>query len=65
MRLLLKPKDQQRDPLTRLLNLALGWFFKLFNRGFTKASDVYAAVVGMLLRVSVDRAGGLRRAART
>ena len=51
--LLLKPKDRQRDPLTRVLNLALGWFFKLFNAGFTKTSDVYSRGVGMLLRVSV------------
>ena len=51
--LLLKPKQQQRDPLTWLINLALGWFFKLFNTGFSIASDVYSRSVGMLLRVSV------------
>jgi multidrug efflux pump subunit AcrB len=51
--LILRSKDQQPDPLTRLLNLALGWFFRLFNLGFTKASDVYGRVVGMLLRGSV------------
>ncbi len=51
--LLLKPKDKQRDPLTLLLNLALGWFFKLFNLGFTAASNIYSRSVGMLLRVSV------------
>lgn len=51
--LLLKPKDQQRDPLTQLINLVLGWFFKLFNSGFSIASDVYSRSVGMLLRVSV------------
>ncbi len=51
--LLLKSKDQKPDPLTRLLDVALGWFFKLFNLGFTKASDIYGRVVGMLLRGSV------------
>ena len=51
--LLLKSKDQKPDPLTRLLNLTLGWFFKLFNLGFTTASDVYGRIVGMLLRGSV------------
>jgi multidrug efflux pump len=51
--LLLRPKDQQRDPLTWLLNLTLGWFFKLFNSGFQIASNAYARSVGMLLRVSV------------
>ena len=29
--LLLKAKHEQRDPLTWVLNRALGWFFKLFN----------------------------------
>ena len=51
--LLLKAKKEQRDPLTRLINLVLGWFFKLFNAGFKVTSDGYARGVGMLLRVSV------------
>jgi multidrug efflux pump len=51
--LLLRAKDQQRDPLTRVINLLLGWFFKLFNLGFTKSADIYSRSVGLLLRVSV------------
>src|SRR6185436_14189601 len=51
--LLLKPKEQQTDPVSRLLNLLLGWFFKLFNFGFEKSSDLYARGVGVLLRLSV------------
>ncbi|QDU89020.1 Efflux pump membrane transporter BepE [Pirellulimonas nuda] len=51
--LLLRPKDQQRDPLSRLLNLGLGWFFKLFNFGFTASANIYAATVRGLLRVSL------------
>ena len=51
--LLLRAKHEQRDPLTRLLNAALGWFFKLFNSGFKAASDGYARSVQTLLRVSV------------
>ncbi|HYO25832.1 MAG TPA: multidrug efflux RND transporter permease subunit [Lacipirellulaceae bacterium] len=51
--LLLKPKDQQHDPLSRLLYLGLGWFFRLFNRGFGAASTIYAGSVRGLLRVSV------------
>src|SRR5215471_18010724 len=51
--LLLKPKAQQRDPLTWLLNLALGWFFKLFNWAFETSSNFYARGVGILLRLSV------------
>jgi multidrug efflux pump len=51
--LLLKAKHEQRDPLSWLLNLTLGWFFKLFNWGFTKTSELYALSVRMLLHVSV------------
>lgn len=50
--LLLKAKHEQRDPLTLLLNLLLGWFFKLFNTGFNKTADFYARGVGILLRGS-------------
>jgi hydrophobe/amphiphile efflux-1 (HAE1) family protein len=51
--LLLRAKDEQRDPLTWLINLLLGWFFKLFNAGFKVTADAYSRGVGMLLRVSV------------
>jgi multidrug efflux pump len=51
--LLLRAKHEQRDPLTWVLNLVLGWFFKLFNLGFKVAADAYATSVRMLLRVSV------------
>lgn len=51
--LLLKPKEQQRDPLSRVLNLGLGWFFRLFNLGFMTTSNLYARGVGFSLRVSV------------
>lgn len=51
--LLLKAKDQQRDLLTRLLNLLLGWFFKLFNKGFTATAEYYSRFVRLLLHASV------------
>jgi hydrophobe/amphiphile efflux-1 (HAE1) family protein len=51
--LLLKPKHLQRDPLSRLLNLLFGWFFKLFNLGFTKTSKLYSRGVGWQLRASI------------
>src|SRR5262245_12372541 len=51
--LLLKPRHEQRDPLTRLINLLLGWFFKLFNLGFKTTADAYAFSVKMLLHVSI------------
>jgi multidrug efflux pump len=50
--LLLRAKHEQRDPLTWLLNLTLGWFFKLFNFGFKVAADGYSQFVRMTLRVS-------------
>jgi multidrug efflux pump len=51
--LLLKAKHEQRDPLTRVLNLGLGWFFKLFNRGFEISANTYARSVGILVRLSI------------
>jgi multidrug efflux pump len=51
--LLLKAKHEQRDPVTWVLNLVLGWFFKIFNWGFAKTADIYAFSVRMLLYVSV------------
>jgi len=50
--LLLQEKRTQRDPLTRLLNAVLGWFFKRFNDGFNWSADVYSRGVRQLLRVS-------------
>jgi len=51
--LLLKPKAEQRDPLTLLLNRILGWFFKLFNTSFTVTTTAYTKMVGLSLRLSV------------
>lgn len=51
--LLLKPKHEQRDPLTQLINGLLGWFFKLFNASFTATTNVYTKLVGLSLRLSV------------
>jgi multidrug efflux pump len=51
--ILLKPRHAHRDPLSWIINLLFGWFFKLFNMTFTLASAGYVRVVGKLLRVSV------------
>jgi hydrophobe/amphiphile efflux-1 (HAE1) family protein len=51
--ILLKPHGAKRDPVTWLLDMTLGWFFKLFNWGFNLGTNVYTMVVGMLLRVSL------------
>ncbi|MEM9644854.1 MAG: efflux RND transporter permease subunit [Planctomycetota bacterium] len=49
---LLRPKAEQRDWLSRLLNLCLGWFFSLFNRFFGAISEFYAGTAGWLIRLS-------------
>ncbi len=51
--LLLKPKAEQTDFLTKGINLVLGGFFKLFNKGFDRGSNGYALAVGWLLRLCV------------
>ena len=35
------------------MDMALGWFFRLFNWGFSRSTDLYTRAVGMLLRVSL------------
>jgi hydrophobe/amphiphile efflux-1 (HAE1) family protein len=49
--LLLKPHGARRDPLTVLLDVALGWFFKLFNGTFNLSTNAYTNLVGFLLRL--------------
>jgi multidrug efflux pump len=51
--LLLRPREQMRDPLTRTLNVVLGWFFRLFNRTFGAGTTLYTRLVGGLLRASL------------
>ncbi len=43
--LLLKGHDAPKDRLTRILDAALGWFFRRFNRAFARASDNYSGSV--------------------
>jgi hydrophobe/amphiphile efflux-1 (HAE1) family protein len=50
--LLLKPHGAKRDPLSAILDGLLGWFFKLFNWGFTQSTNYYSRMVGILLRTS-------------
>src|SRR5258708_15050025 len=51
--ILLKPHGGRRDPLTWLLDLLLGWFFRLFNKGFAASTTGYGWLVGRLLRGSL------------
>jgi multidrug efflux pump len=51
--ILLKPHGGRRDPLTWLLDLLLGWFFRLFNKVFGASTTGYGWLVGRLLRGSL------------
>ena len=50
--LLLPEHGAPKDRMTKLLDATLGWFFRGFNRLFTRAGDAYAGLVKRLLRVS-------------
>jgi multidrug efflux pump len=52
--LLLRGHQGERKPdlLTRMINGVLGWFFRLFNKGFDRLSDGYAGLVRRLVRFS-------------
>jgi multidrug efflux pump len=50
--LLLKPPGAKKDRLTRAIDFVLGWFFKLFNRFFGRASGGYGKLVTHTLRSS-------------
>ena len=49
--LLLRKPGTRRDPLTWLLDSLLGWFFRLFDRGFRFSETIYTGLVGKLLRI--------------
>jgi multidrug efflux pump len=49
--ILLRPHGARRDPLTWVLDLLFGWFFKLFSWGFRHGTTAYAWGVGKLLRL--------------
>jgi hydrophobe/amphiphile efflux-1 (HAE1) family protein len=51
--LLLKPRGARRDPLMWLLDVGLGWFFRLFNVAFATSVSIYVRLVSGLLRVSL------------
>ena len=51
--ILLRPRGKHRDPLTWIFDLALGWFFKLFNVTFNASTNLYTRLVGYLLRISL------------
>jgi multidrug efflux pump len=50
--LLLKPHGAKKDLLTRGIDFVFGWFFRLFNKFFGKASSGYGKLVSHTLRSS-------------
>jgi hydrophobe/amphiphile efflux-1 (HAE1) family protein len=49
---LLTPRGTARDPVTWLLDHALGWFFRLFNSAFAVGTTVYTRIVARMIRMS-------------
>src|ERR1700722_11265875 len=50
--ILIKPGHVKKDPLTRVIDALLGWFFRLFNRTFDIGINAYGKIVPPFLRVS-------------
>jgi multidrug efflux pump len=50
--LLLQPRGAKKDLFGRLLDLLLGWFFRLFNAVFRRVTRGYTGLVGLALRGS-------------
>ncbi len=48
--LLLQPHDAPKDWLTRVMDKCFGWFFRGFNKVFSRAQHGYANTVGRLIR---------------
>lgn len=47
---LLKPRHEQNDFLTRIMDRLFGWFFRGFNKVFGTSQNTYANTVGVLGR---------------
>jgi hydrophobe/amphiphile efflux-1 (HAE1) family protein len=48
--ILLKPKDAPKNRFGKLIDLLFGWFFRLFNRSFDFAGNLYARVIARLVK---------------
>jgi multidrug efflux pump len=51
--LILKPHEAKPDWITRGIDLVVGWFFRLFNRGLEKLNVVYVSVLHHVVRLSL------------
>ncbi|MDA8743884.1 efflux RND transporter permease subunit [Rubripirellula amarantea] len=50
--ILLRPTDAAKNRVGRLIDVLFGWFFRLFNRTFDFTSNVYAKIIGRLVKKS-------------
>src|SRR5262249_36619564 len=51
--LLMRKREHGRDWVTRRLDFALGWFFRLFNKTFGLGTRAYTWAVGRMVRLSL------------
>ena len=51
--LFLQPPDARKDVLGRILDVALGWFFRLFTRTFEGTKNLYIRLLRRLIRWSL------------
>ncbi|MBK8269276.1 MAG: efflux RND transporter permease subunit [Planctomycetes bacterium] len=49
---MLRPRHVRSDLLTRFLDFALGWLFRLFNRALESSTKAYAGAIRRVLRVA-------------
>jgi multidrug efflux pump len=50
--ILLKPHHTKKDWFAKIMDVAFGWFFRLFNKGFSRTTNGYTRAVGGTLRRS-------------
>ena len=48
--ILLKPKDAEKNSVGRAIDFLFGWFFRAFNRTFDYGSNVYARIIGTMVK---------------
>jgi multidrug efflux pump len=48
--ILLKPHHAKKDWFAKIMDVTLGWFFRLFNKGFGRTTTAYTRAVGGTVR---------------
>ncbi|EGF26460.1 efflux RND transporter permease subunit [Rhodopirellula baltica] len=48
--LLLRPKNAPKNRIGKAIDFLFGWFFRLFNRTFDATSNIYASIIGRLIK---------------